>query len=341
MRKDIAEFSIDLEKVPYNRVSKERILWGFQDLDYYTKGIEVGLTVIQADTNMGKSLFTMQVLKNVAKQGYMSCVFAGEHTDDTYKNLIMQQNGKKGEFVLVPFKDTTGKDTNIADWYVNEEIEKLTNANLCSKVKLFATKKQDRDLGTILDWIEYENTVNKCKFCLLDNFMEIDNDLNDLNRGQTIMLTKIRNKILQLGMMCVLIMHINKESTSNGFRLNLNSASGTKNGANKAYNVISQYRKDCIFVPKGQEKMLERFKEDCAKCGYDYDKCDGFLEVNKSKGNGNGIVGLIYDSETKTYSQAPKITKTEADRIIKTTYKQQAVSFDDLIPIDDDGSLPF
>ena len=100
MRRDIADFAIPFNNVAYERKSIARILWGYQDLDYYTKGIERGLTILEADTNMGKSILTMQVLQNVSKQGYKACVFASEHTNESYKMLIMQQNGKKGSFGL-------------------------------------------------------------------------------------------------------------------------------------------------------------------------------------------------------------------------------------------------
>ena len=92
MRKDIADFAVEFNDISYERKSIDRILWGYPDLDYYTKGIEKGLTILQADTNMGKSLLTMQVLQKVSKQGYKACVFASEHTNESYKLLVMQQN---------------------------------------------------------------------------------------------------------------------------------------------------------------------------------------------------------------------------------------------------------
>ena len=56
MRKDINEFAVLFNDVPYKRESLMRILWGFPDLDYFTKGLEVGLNGIEADTNVGKSV---------------------------------------------------------------------------------------------------------------------------------------------------------------------------------------------------------------------------------------------------------------------------------------------
>lgn len=339
MRKDIAEFAVEFNSVAYERKSIDRILWGYPDLDYYTKGIEKGLTIVQADTNMGKSVLTMQVLQNVSRQGYKACVFASEHTNESYKMLVMQQNAKKGDFQLVPFKDTSGNDTNIADWYVNEKVEKRVENDFGKNIILYNSRRKERDVETIIDWIEFCHEVYGCKFCLLDNFTEIDNKERDIFQGQTSIITKVRDTLLRLGMMGVLVMHINKESANNGFRLTVKSASGTSNAGNKAYNVIALYRKDCIYVAKGQERMLEKFRMDCAKCGFDYDECDSFLEVLKTKGNGNGIIGLNYDSETKTYKQARKMSSTEADKVFKTRAKQSRFSM--MGEWEDDDEIPF
>jgi hypothetical protein len=337
MRKDIADFAVEFNDVSYERKSIDRILWGYPDLDYYTKGIEKGLTILQADTNMGKSVLTMQVLQNVSKQGYKACVFASEHTNESYKMLVMQQNAKKGEFCLVPFKDTRGNDTNIADWYVNEEVEQKVQCEFGKNIILFNSNKKERDVNTIVQWIEYCHDHYGCKFCLLDNFTEVENNANDIFQGQTAIITLLRDTLLRLDMMGVLVMHINKESASNGFRLTVKSTSGTANAGNKAYNMIALYRKDYISVGKGQEKMLEKFIQDCARCGFDYEKCDGFAEVVKTKGNGSGIVGLTYDSETKTYRQAEKISQTEADKIFRIKPKQSRIE----LTFVEEGDLPF
>lgn len=89
---------------------------------------------------------------------------------------------------------------------------------------------------------------------------------------------------------------------------------------------------------------MNRLKQDLANAGFDYEQCDGFIDTIKTKGNRNGIIGIVFDPETKTYKQAPKITKTEADKIYKSIEKQKSV-FDDGI-FDDmkdvmDGDLPF
>ena len=77
-----------------------------------------------------------------------------------------------------------------------------------------------------------------------------------------------------------------------------------------------------------------------SKFGFDLAKCDGVLQVLKEKGNGYGFVGINYDKETKTYRQAQKISKIEADKLFaKSERKQQSLS--DLLPVEDPESLPF
>jgi archaellum biogenesis ATPase FlaH len=342
MRDNIKDYVIDFGSIDYKRESIPRILWGIKDLDYYTKGIEVGLTILVADTNAGKTVFTSNLIMNASEQDYNTCVFASEHTAESYKMLIMSQNATAGDFMLVPFKDNNGKDTNIADFYVNEKKEAQVNYKLGGKLKIYNNKKSERDINTIIEFIEYCHNEYGCKVVILDNAMEIEAKGLDQNASQTNMLTLLRDTLLRLNMFGILVMHINKESANLGFRLSVKSASGTSNSGNKAYNVIALYRKDCIYEGKGQEKMIDKFKQDLAQAGFNYDSCDSFIDVLKTKGNGNGVVGLIFDTMTKTYKQAPKISKTEADKIYKSLEPKQnrwdTIQCESIVA---DGDLPF
>ena len=338
MRADIKDFVINFNDIKYERKSLDRILWGFNDLDYFTKGLEVGLNTIVADTNTGKSTLTSSILKSACDQKYRCCVYASEHSNESYKRLIMQQNARRGEIFGIQFKDKNGNPTNITDWYVKVDCEKRVSETIGKNIELFNSKKSDRDLETILDWIQYCGEVLKCKFCLIDNFMEVYIKEADLFRGQEDAITALRNKLLKLNMVGVLVAHINKESATNGFRLSVKSARGTSTLGDKSYNLVALYRKDYISISKGQEPILNKFKSDCARCGFNFETCDSFIEVLKTKGNGSGIVGLLYDKETKTYSQAPKISKTEADKIYKKCENPTEVSWGSqaLTPIEDD-----
>lgn len=334
MRKDIDEYIIKFENIPYERKSIERVLTGFKDLDYFNKGIETGLTEIIGDTNVGKSIFVSSLINNAIEQHYKVGVFAGEHSLRSYKNLIMQQNGKKGEFVLVPFKDNNGNDTNIADWYVNEEAESRISKKFNNNLFLYNVEKSERDIETLLQAIEYGSEHYGIRFWVLDNLMELKNENENQWQEQTAIGNKLRNMFVQKNLFGVLVMHTAK---NDNLRLNIRNAFGSSNITNKAYRVWILYRKDYIFARKGQERELDKMKQDLATNGFDFDTCDGFIDTIKSKGNGNGIIGLKYIPESKTYIQADKISKTEADKIIKATCKQETLNFETI----DSGDLPF
>lgn len=356
-QKDISKYVIKFSDIPYERKSCERVLTGFKDLDFFIKGIEPGITELVGDTNTGKSLITSSFIDKAIQQEYGVAVFAGEHTLSKYKMIIMQQNAKKGEFQLVPFVDKfriyDGKEeTNIADWYVNEECEKRVNLKYQDKLFLYDVRKTERDIDTICEFIEYCYNTNKVRFFILDNLMEIENNNENQFQEQTSIVTKIRNIAIKYQLFIILVMHTNKTSGTEGFRLTLKNAFGSSNITNKGYNILFIYRRDQIVTFNKNDKVLDRFKQDCLKNGFDFDKCDSFIEVAKTKGNSNGVIGLKYDAENKVFSQASKVSKTEADKLYKI-YEQQTIdknntsldwdsnsSDSKLVPVDDDD-LPF
>lgn len=357
--KDISKYVVKFDDIPYERISIERVLTGYPDLDYFNKGLEVGITELVGDTNTGKSIVTSSLIDKAIQQDYSVAVFAGEHTLRKYKMLVMQQNAKKGEFQIVPFVDkyriyNNKEETNIADWYVNDECEKRVNEKYKDRLFLYDVRKTERDVDTLCKFIEYNCTQNKVRFFIIDNLMEIENNSDNQFQEQTSIATKLRNIAIKYQLFIVLVMHTNKTSGMDGFRLTLKNAFGSSNITNKGYNIWFIYRKDQIETFNKNEKVLDRFKQDCAKCGFDFDKCNSFIEIAKTKGNGNGVVGLIYDDETKTFSQAPKVSKTDADKIYKRyenkNYSQTSLDWDNmqsqddakLIPLDEfDNGLPF
>ena len=85
-------------------------------------------------------------------------------------------------------------------------------------------------------------------------------------------------------------------------------------------------RETNITIPFTEDpECNEILTKELARCGFDINQCDGVLAVIKTKGNGNGYVGLTYDHERKVYKQAPKISQTEADKIFKTVAKKKSI----------------
>lgn len=344
MREDIDKYLVNFADIPYERISIERVLTGFKDLDYFNKGIEVGVTEVVGDTNTGKSIFTSSLINSAITQGYRVGVFAGEHTLEKYKMQLMQQNATKKDFEIVPFIDKNGHETNIADWYVNQACENKINIKYANKLYLYNVDLLDRDIDTLSDFIEYAYTNKNIRFFIIDNLMEIDNNSQNQFQEQTQIVTRLRNLAIKHKLFLILVMHTNKSSGTDGFRLTIKNAFGSSNITNKGYNVWFLYRRDSITNFNRNESVLNKFIQDCAKDGFDFEACDGFIETAKTKGNCNGITGLIYDKDTKTFKQAEKISKTDADRIYKKHENKQQTNLDwdnketALVPTEEDIS---
>lgn len=331
----------DISQVPYKRESRERILTGFNDLDYYTKGFQVGITLLVANTNAGKSTFVQGVLSKAIEQGYKAWVFSGEHTAESFLQLLYHQNSTKKDYVPIVYKNWKGKDTNIVDWYITEEKEIQLREKFADNLFIYSNKAK-RDIDTMLNSM-YDCYKNKgARFFLVDNMISIDNISSNVFAEQTRITEAIRTFALNNKVFVLLVAHQRKNAERGGFLIDIQDVAGSQNISNKAYNVIAQYRTDMLSQ---DSKDYERLKAEMAKCGFDLTKCDGVLQALKTKGNGCGYVGLKYDSETLTYRQAEKISKTQADNIFKPSYKQsKIVTWEEADDTDNpfgDDTIPF
>lgn len=341
-------FIVPFEKIPYEIKNVERVLTGFRDLDFFNKGIEIGITEIVGDTNTGKSILTSGLIDSAIKQGYKVGVFAGEHSLSKYKAIIMRQNAKSGEFVMLPFRDVNGEDTNIVDWFVNKTCQDRVAKKYNGNLYLFDVRRDARDVDTIVNFVTDCNVQYGARFFVIDNMMEIENNESNQFQEQTSIMSKLRNVAIKRKLFICLVMHTSKGGQTDGFRHSVRDAFGSSNITNKAYNVWFIYRRDVIENFDQSPKVLTRFKADCAKCGYDYYACDAFIEIAKTKGNKNGIVGLHFDSERQIFTQAEKMTETEADKIYKKydreSHAQQSIyDIDDsqIVEVDEDFEMPF
>lgn len=324
-----------ITEVPYERISKERVLSGLNDLDYYTKGLEVGVTLLVANTNVGKSTFVQGVIGKAIEQKYKVWVFSGEHTSQSFIQLLYHQNSSKKDYLPIGFKDHNGNDTNIADWYITEEQEEKIRAKFDGNLFIYSNKAK-RDIDTMLDSMRECHEKEGVRFFVIDNLISIDNISSNVFAEQTRITEAIRTFALNYKVIVLLVAH-QRKIAEKGFLIDISDVAGSQNISNKAYNVIAQYRTDML---NKDSKDYEQMRKELAKCGFDIEKCDGALAVIKTKGNGNGWVGIKYDADTKTYKQAEKISQTEADKIIKVKPKLTA----NLIEITDEidgGELPF
>lgn len=326
-----------ISSIQYIRKSNERVLTGFSDLDYFIKGLEIGITLLVANTNSGKSTFCQGVLAQAIIQGYKTWVFSGEHTAESFLQLIYHQNSTKKDYVPITYKDYKGRETNIADWFITEKREKEIRAIFDGKMFIYSNKAP-RNIESIIDSMTECLNKEGARFFLIDNLISIDNINSNVFAEQTRITEKIRTFALNNKVIVLLVAHQRKKPDG-GFRIDIQDVAGSQNICNKAYNVIAQYRIDMLPSDNREYKKL---KADLLTSGYDISKCDNVIEVLKTKGTKNGVVGLKYDSETKTYNQAEKLTDAEANKLYKKNIEQ--VDLDDLKTIDidvEDGDLPF
>lgn len=324
----------DIADVPYERKSVERVLTGFNDLDYYTKGFEVGVTLLVANTNAGKSTFVQGVLARAIEQGYKAFVFSGEHTAQSFLQLIYHQNSNKKDYLPVAYKNWKGEDTNIADWYVTEEKESEIRKKFAGNLFIYSNKAP-RDIDSMIEAMIACHKEKGARFFLIDNLISIDNISSNVFAEQTRITEAIRTFALNYKVVVLLVAH-QRKIAERGFLIDIQDVAGSQNISNKAYNVIAQYRTDML---NKNSKDYDLLASALAKCGFNIDECDGVLSVIKTKGNSNGYVGIVYDSETKTYKQARKMSPTEADKVFKTRVKQSR--FDSFGEWEDADDIPF
>ena len=329
------------KEIPYYRDCPFRILTGFPHLDYLIKGLEVGITLLVGQSNAGKSTFIQRLISQTILQKQKLFYFAGEHTARTFKNLIYHQNSTRKDYRPVNFVDANGNATTIQDWYVTEQKEAELRAALDDNIYFYGNKAA-RDIDSLLKGMIDCHKETGCKVFFVDNLISIDNISSNVFSEQTAITEKIRQFALNTGSIVILVAH-QRKIERNSFRLDISDVAGSQNISNKAYNVLAIYRKDMI---RKSCTDLDNFILNLAENGFNYENCDGFIEVLKTKGNGNGLVGIKYDSERKIYTEADVLKEVKADEILKQMKKDLAPRarprIEDLEPIDMDlQELPF
>lgn len=265
------------------------------------------------------------ITRETIKQGNKVFFFNGEQTKDDFKNNLYKASvTNSSDFVKVPYKDS-----NIVDWYVKDtkvkELDRIYGNNL-----IVYNNNMSRDIDTLLLAMEQANKQLGVKCFVLDNFMQIDINSDNIYHEQTKVMEKLRTFAVNNEVHIHLVAHPRKIDNFQ-VRLTLYDVAGTMNIPNKAYNVISIIRVSNVIKNSIEYKRL---RLDMAKAGYDMLQCDGILEVLKTKGNENGLVGLKFDFEKRTYYLADVIVGTKQEELIRSI----EIEYDN---IKSNSSLPF
>ena len=190
------------------------------------------------------------------------------------------------------------------------ELERLYGDDL-----IVFNNEMPRDIETIMYAMEECRRLYGVRVFILDNFMQIDIESDNVFQEQTKMMEKLRTFAVNKNVHIHLVAHPRKVEKLQ-MRLSLYDIAGSMNIANKAYNIISIMRTDNF---KKEDNEYKRLSLDMLNEMYDIEQSDGILEVLKTKGTACGLVGLIYDKDTKTYTEQRPITREIAERLKQET----------------------
>lgn len=298
----------------YNTNSKERVLSGIEELDYLTKGFELGcITIWTGGTNAGKTTVMTMLTKQTIAQGEKVFYFNGEQTKDDFKNNLYKQSVESKNIYSKQYKNS-----NIFDYFVAEkEVIKLDS--LYGDNLILYNNEAPRTIDFLLRAMEEVNIKYEIRVFVLDNFMQIDTNSNDEYREQKDIMEKLRTFAVNKNIHIHLVVHQKKTDKLNP-RITIYDVFGSSNLVNKAYNVISIIRVDSLDEDNTEYKRLSKalFKE-----RYDITETSTVLEVLKTKGVKCGVVGLIYENTTKTFKQQNKIVSEIYEKM-----KQQKEFYD-------------
>lgn len=296
----------------YKTTSKERVLSGIRDLDYLTKGFELGcITIWTGLTNSGKTTVLTMITKKTIEQKEKVFFFNGEQTKDDFKNNLYKQSVRKEDIYSVQYKDSC-----VFDYFVNQnkiaELDRIYGENL-----IIYNNEMPRKIEHLLYAMEECRVKFGVRVFVLDNFMQIDIANDNVFQEQTNIMEKLRTFAVNKNVHIHFVAHPRKVERLQT-RLTLYDIAGSMNLANKAYNIISIMRVDTMDVESLEYKNLAK---EMLKSKYDIKETSTILEVIKTKGVACGVVGLIYDNTRKTFTLQPQLTTEMYTRMLEEQAK--------------------
>lgn len=283
----------------YNTENKERVLSGIYELDYLTKGFELGcITIWTGQTNAGKTTIMTMITKQTILQGEKVFYFNGEQTKDDFKNNLYKQTVDKKFIVEKQYKESC-----VFDYFVKDSEVKKLDALYGDNLFIY-NNEAPRNIDFLLKAMDDVRVKYGIRVFMLDNFMQIDTITSDEYREQKEIMEKLRTFAVNKNVHIHLVAHPRKTDKSNP-RITIYDVMGSSNLVNKAYNVISIVRVDNLDYDEPEYKRLGKL---LFKARYDITQTSTVLEVLKTKGVACGVVGLVYDKTTKTFNEQAQIT---------------------------------
>lgn len=280
-------------------VKVEREYTNISELDYLLKGIEYGkLSLWSGITNHGKTTLMIQFAKECLKQHKKIFYFSGEQTSSEFKNYLYVGMCTKPQLEFI----TDEHNSKIYDVKPKDEVIEYFDNIYKNDLFLYDNETTNNTITNMIKTMEYAFKQG-VRIFFVDNFMQLDN--SEKLEEQTKIVELFKRFARDKNVIINLVAHPRKTQFMK-CRLTIFDIAGTQNIANKSANICSIIRTD--ILPSNEYEEVEKV---LFNSGYNIEKCDGIVEVIKTKGNSCKMVGLIYDIDTKTYKQAPKLTEQE------------------------------
>lgn len=277
----------------------EREYTNIFELDYLLKGIEYGkLSLWSGITNHGKTTLMIQFAKECLKQHKKIFYFSGEQTSSEFKNYLYVGMCTKPQLEFI----TDEHNNKIYDVKPKDEVIDYYDDIYKNDLFLYDNETTNNTITNMIKTMEYAHKQG-VRIFFIDNFMQLDN--SERLEEQTKIVEMFKRFARDKNVIINLVAHPRKTQFMK-CRLTIFDIAGTQNIANKSANICSIIRTD--ILPSSEREEVEKA---LFSSGYNIEKCDGIVEVIKTKGNSCKMVGLTYDMDTKTYKQAPKLTEHE------------------------------
>lgn len=280
-------------------VKVEREYTNIKELDYLLKGIEYGkLSLWSGITNHGKTTLMIQFAKESLKQHKKIFYFSGEQTSSEFKNYLYVGMCTKQQLEFI----TDDHNPKIYDVKPKDEVIDYFDNIYRNNLFVYDNETTNNTITNMIKTMDYAYKQG-VRIFFIDNFMQLDN--SEKLEEQTKIVEMFKRFARDKNVIINLVAHPRKTQFMK-CRLTIFDIAGTQNIANKSANICSIIRTD--ILPSNEYEEIERA---LFNSGYNIEKCDGIVEVIKTKGNSCKMVGLIYDMDTKTYKEAPKLTEQE------------------------------
>lgn len=149
----------------FNPARSDGYSTGFKDLDKIVRGVRLGtLTVLGGSTGVGKSLFGLNILKNLAEDGAACTYFDLENSDVvSHERLVSIWSGKSHSY----FKSNPQEASNVIweysskiEYFGSDDVERF-GGGVETVIKLIAVSKSRVFLVDPLQALETENDSGK------------------------------------------------------------------------------------------------------------------------------------------------------------------------------------